>query len=61
MTDSPQHHPLLHTVDCVRLYVPDLEAGLAFYRHALRHELIWRMEHALGLRMPGTKPMPRGT
>jgi predicted enzyme related to lactoylglutathione lyase len=43
---------LLRKVDCVRLYVPDLEAGLAFYRNQLGHELIWRTETAAGLRLP---------
>lgn len=44
--------PLIHKVDCVRLYVPDLEAGLAFYRDRLGHELIWRTTTAAGLRLP---------
>jgi predicted enzyme related to lactoylglutathione lyase len=44
----------MRKVDCVRLYVPDLEAGLAFYRDRLGHELIWRTEEAVGLRMPET-------
>ena len=43
---------LLRKVDCIRLYVPDLEAGLAFYRDRLGHELIWRTETAAGLRLP---------
>ena len=43
---------LLRKVDCVRLYVPDLEAGLSFYRDRLGHELIWRTETAVGLRLP---------
>ena len=43
---------LLRKVDCVRLYVPDLEAGLSFYRDRLGHELIWRTETAAGLRLP---------
>jgi predicted enzyme related to lactoylglutathione lyase len=43
---------LLRKVDCVRLYVPDLEAGLAFYRDQLGHELIWRTKTAAGLRLP---------
>lgn len=43
---------LLRKVDCVRLYVPDLEAGLAFYRDRLGHELIWRTQTAAGLRLP---------
>ena len=43
---------LLRKVDCVRLYVDNLEAGLAFYRDRLGHELIWRTETAAGLRLP---------
>jgi lactoylglutathione lyase len=43
---------LIRKVDCVRLYVPDLEAGLAFYRDQLGHELIWRTGTAAGLRLP---------
>jgi lactoylglutathione lyase len=46
--------PLFRKVDCIRLYVPDLEAGLAFYRDQLGHPLIWRTEHEAGLRMPGS-------
>ena len=46
--------PLLRKVDCVRIYVPDLEAGLAFYRDKLGHELIWRTATAAGLRLPET-------
>ena len=42
---------LIRKVDCVRLYVPDLEAGLAFYRDRLGHVLIWRTETAAGLRL----------
>ena len=43
---------LIRKVDCVRLYVPELEAGLAFYRDRLGHELIWRTATAAGLRLP---------
>lgn len=43
---------VIRKVDCVRLYVPDLEAGLSFYRDRLGHELIWRTETAAGLRLP---------
>ena len=43
---------LIRKVDCVRLYVPDLETGLSFYRDRLGHELIWRTETAAGLRLP---------
>ena len=34
--------PLLERVDAVTVPVPDLDAGLAFYRDRLGHELIWR-------------------
>jgi len=43
---------LIRKVDCVRLYVPDLEDGLAFYRDQLGRALIWRTETAAGLRLP---------
>lgn len=46
--------PLLRKVDCVQLFVPDLEAGLAFYRDQLGHEVIWRTDLAVGLRLPET-------
>jgi predicted enzyme related to lactoylglutathione lyase len=46
--------PLVSKVDCIRLYVSDLEAGLAFYRDQLGHALLWRTPQAVGLRMPGT-------
>ena len=50
--DGPLSEPLVRKVDCVRVYVPDLDAGLAFYRDQLGHQLIWRTEHAAGLRLP---------
>jgi predicted enzyme related to lactoylglutathione lyase len=46
--------PLIEKVDCVRLYVSDLDAGLAFYRDQLGHEIIWRTGEAVGLRLPDT-------
>jgi predicted enzyme related to lactoylglutathione lyase len=46
--------PLLGKVDCIRLSVPDLEEGLAFYRDRLGHQLNWRTEASAGLKMPGT-------
>lgn len=51
---QPLIRPLIRKVDCVRLYVPDLDVGLAFYRDQLGHELIWRTEDAVGLRLPET-------
>jgi len=42
-------------VDCIRLYVADLENGLGFYRDRLGHSLIWRSATSAGLRMPGSE------
>ena len=49
---SSKPAPLFHEVDCIRLYVPELESGLAFYQDQLGHSLIWRTPVAAGLRMP---------
>jgi adenosylhomocysteine nucleosidase len=46
---------LFDKVDCIRLHVPDLESGLAFYRDRLGHALIWRTAVAAGLCMPGSQ------
>jgi len=45
------NEPLIKKVDCVRLFVADIESGLSFYRDRLGLELIWRAEQAVGLRM----------
>jgi predicted enzyme related to lactoylglutathione lyase len=41
-------------VDAVTVPVPDLDAGLSFYRDCLGHELIWRDDETgqAGLRLP---------
>ncbi len=49
---SSQTGALIAKVDCIRLYVSDLEAGIAFYRDRLGLKLIWRTEEAVGLGMP---------
>jgi predicted enzyme related to lactoylglutathione lyase len=46
--------PLLSKVDGVQLAVPDLEAALAFYRDQLGHDVIWRTDQAVGLRLPAS-------
>ena len=46
--------PLFQKIDCIRLHVSDLEAALAFYRDRLGHQLVWRSDRAVGLRMPDT-------
>ena len=43
---------LIQAIDCLRIHVPDLEAGLRFYRDQLGHDLIWRTATAAGLRLP---------
>jgi len=53
MTES-ELNPLLSKIDCVRLYVSDLEAGLAFYRDRLGLSLLWRTHQAVALRLPNT-------
>jgi catechol 2,3-dioxygenase-like lactoylglutathione lyase family enzyme len=50
MTQS--HKPLLSKIDCVQLPVPNLDAALAFYRDRLGHELLWRTDDSIGLRVP---------
>ena len=52
--DRPEARPLFQKIDCLQVPVPDLEAGLAFYRDRLGHALIWRTSTSAGLRMPGT-------
>ncbi len=47
--------PLIRKLDCVRLRVPDLDAGLAFYRDRLGLALEWRSAEAAGLRLPGSE------
>lgn len=44
-----QRKSLFTKVDCFRLYVPDLEKGLEFYRDGLGLYVIWRTETAVGL------------
>lgn len=46
--------PLVRKVDAIRIHVPDLEAGLGFYRDRLGHQVIWRTDRAVGLRLPDT-------
>ncbi len=46
--------PLFQSIDCVRLYVANLDEALAFYRDKLGHKLVWRSEQAAGLRLPGS-------
>ncbi len=51
-----RNHPLLGKVDCVTVPVPDLDAGLRFYRDSLGHELKWRNDTIgqASLRLPAS-------
>lgn len=41
-------------IDCVRLFVKDLEQGLAFYHQGLGLPLVWKKEDSAGLQLgPG--------
>lgn len=51
MTTTPPDL-LFRKIDCLQIPVPDLDAGLAFYRDGLGHQLIWRTATAAGLRLP---------
>ena len=48
----PLPEPLVRKVDAIQIHVPDIDAGLAFYRDRLGHQVIWRTERAVGLRLP---------
>ena len=51
----PDTSPVLRAVDAVTVPVPDLDAGLDFYRDRLGQQLIWRIDELgqAGLRLPG--------
>ena len=51
MSGDPSE-PLFRKIDCLQIPVPDLDAGLAFYRNILGHSLIWRSATQAGLRLP---------
>lgn len=45
-------NPLVRKVDAIQIHVPDLDQGLAFYRDQLGHQIVWRTEQAVGLKLP---------
>jgi predicted enzyme related to lactoylglutathione lyase len=49
--------PLLGGLDAVTVPVPDLDAGIAFYRDQLGHRLLWRNDALgqAGLELPGSE------
>ena len=42
---------MFENVDCISMYVDDIDAGLRFYRDSLGLKLIWRIEGSCGLGM----------
>jgi lactoylglutathione lyase len=42
----------IRKVDCLRIYVDDLDKGLTFYKEKLGHKIIWRTTDAIGLQLP---------
>ena len=53
--------PLLRKIDAVTVPVPDLDAGLRFYRDSLGHELRWRNDRVgqAGLALANWPARPR--
>jgi len=43
--------PLFKNIDCLQLYVPDLEAGIDYYGNQLGLKIIWKTKTAVGLGM----------
>jgi predicted enzyme related to lactoylglutathione lyase len=54
MTGRERSSPLIRKIDAVTVPVPDLDAGLRFYRDRLGHELLWRNDEVgqAGLGLP---------
>lgn len=47
-----QKEPLFENVDCISMFVDDIDKGLGFYQKALGLNLLWRTEGSCGLGMP---------
>lgn len=46
-----EKQPLYKSIDCIRLYVPDLREGMDFYCNRLGLHVIWKMDSEIGLGM----------
>ena len=42
---------LFKQVDCIELYVPNLDDGVSYYRGSLGLQLLWRTDTAVGMGM----------
>jgi lactoylglutathione lyase len=47
--------PLFKNVDCIRVYVPDLQKGIDFYSKHLRLKIIWKTDCEVGFGMADNK------
>lgn len=47
--------PLFKKVDCIRLYVSDLQEGVKFYCNNLGLNVIWKTDSSIGLGMADNK------
>lgn len=54
-SSSGERQALFRKFDCLQIPMPDIEAGLAFYRDALGHALIWRTDTVAGLRIADSR------
>src|SRR3972149_3797478 len=47
--------PIFNHVDCIRIYIPDLEKGLEYYHCKLGLQVVWKTDNAIGLLMNDSK------
>jgi lactoylglutathione lyase len=45
-------NPIFTRIDCISLPVPSIDEGISFYGKALGHEVLWRHDTAVGLKLP---------
>ena len=46
---------VFNCVDCIRIFIPDLEKGLEYYHHKLGLQIAWKTDNAIGLLMNDDK------
>jgi lactoylglutathione lyase len=52
---GPDIKPLFKNVDCIRIYVPDLQKGIDFYSNQLGLKIIWKTDSEIGFGMADNK------
>jgi lactoylglutathione lyase len=43
--------PLFRNIDCIQLYIPNLQQGIEYYCNSLGLKIIWKSDSAVGLGM----------